>query len=220
MEEELAFYEKLGGKGLSSLTSNVKTRAMLKFLKEVLPKKGSILDVACGYGRLSIPLQKAGYIVEGIDIMASLINIARGEAKKQNLKVSFKVGDMRDLPYNKDSFDAAICVWSSFNHMLTEKDQVKALKEMNRVVRKDGVIVVDLPYFARPTKKLMQLGNFVGKSTHLFKNKVFGKSFVLFLHTKESLLRVIRKAFKDGAAHFTLKYKNIGGRRRLILFRR
>jgi ubiquinone/menaquinone biosynthesis C-methylase UbiE len=216
MEEELAFYEGLGAKGLALLTSNVKTNAMLKFLKEVLPKKGSILDIACGYGRLSIPLREAGYVVEGVDIIPMLIKTAQEEAKKQNLKINFKVGDMRNLLYGQDSFDAAICMWSSFNHMLTLKDQIKALKEMDRVVRKNGTIIVDLPYFSRPTKKLMRQGRFVGKN--LFKNNIGEENLVVFLHTKQSLLRVACKAFND--ENVVVKYKNIGGKRRLILFRR
>ncbi|MEM4056829.1 MAG: class I SAM-dependent methyltransferase [Thermoplasmatales archaeon] len=51
-----------------------------------------MLDLACGYGRFSIPLAAMRYDVEGIDITPLFIEIAKEEANKRNLGTEFRVG--------------------------------------------------------------------------------------------------------------------------------
>ena len=56
-----------------------------------------ILDAACGIGTQSIGLAQLGYTITASDISASELEQARKEAEKRNLKVEFKVADMRHL---------------------------------------------------------------------------------------------------------------------------
>jgi len=128
---------------------------------------------------------------------------------------------MRNLPYQARSFGAVICMWSSFCHLLTQKDQIAAITHMHRVLKQNGQIglrqgfvpqaIIDLPYFNQPNKKLHSTGTFETK--HIFKRTLFGLQTKMFLHTKETLTRVMKKT----KINYTLKYKNIGKRRRLIL---
>ena len=192
---------------------------MIDFLKKEIPVNGKVLDVACGYGRLTIPLQKTGYFMEGIDIASNLINAAKNKATKEKLNIKFRVGDMRDLPHKEKSFDAVICIWSSFCHMLTKTDQIRSLKEMYRVIRNGGSIIIDFPFFTKPTKKLLKQGSFVGRSSNLFKSKIKGLELTLFLHTKKSLLDVLNATFgeKLKTLQYSIKFISIGGKRRIIL---
>ena len=68
----------------------------------------TLLDVGCGSGQTAIPAAKIGLQVTGIDIAENLIEHARKLASKAKLDVSFDVGDAEDLPYDNNSFDAAI----------------------------------------------------------------------------------------------------------------
>ena len=143
------FYKKLGTSGLHKRVDQKHQNAYLRFLKKNLPPQGHILDCACGYGRLSIPLSYLGYQVRGIDISPDLIDEAKKRAEScQGTSVAFDLGDMRKLPYDDQSFDAVICMWSSFNELISRHDQDQALHEMMRVIKPGGTILIDVPYAA------------------------------------------------------------------------
>ena len=207
-------YLKLGAKGLSELTSKEKTSAQLAFLEKEIPSSGKILDVACGYGRLSIPLRQKGYSVYGIDISLNLIDAAKDNILASNVDIDFRLGDMRNLPYEDNFFDAVICMWTSFCHMLNKEDQIKAIREMVRVTRKNGVVIVDMP----DPKNNIENGCFIDDAGHLFKSKIKGFDILLFLHKKQSLEDLVEEAFgkNDHGHNVLIKYENIGKSRRLV----
>jgi len=197
------YYSKLKTKGMSNLMSKKRNQNYLTFIKSHLEKDQKILDLACGYGRLTIPLFKQGYDIEGIDLAPNFINDAKAQAKEKKLDIKFKVGNMLKLPYSADSFDALICMWSSFNHLLTQKDQVKGLNEMLRVLKKGGYAIIDMPY--HPIKN--------GK--HLVTAQIGGLELTDFIHDKTSLSEVIKKSKIKQA---TINIEPIGDRKRLLLY--
>jgi|TARA_Y100000310_G_C20634238_1_gene790329 ubiquinone/menaquinone biosynthesis C-methylase UbiE len=197
------FYKKLKTEGMSKLMTKERDKSYLQFLKSHLKKEQKILDLACGYGRLTIPLAKAKYNIEGIDLAPNFIKDAKAQAKEKNLKVPFKVGNMLELPYGDESFDVIICMWSSFNHLLTSKDQIKGLQEMLRILKKDGYAIIDMPSY-----KIIN-----GK--HLVKGNIGGFENVDFIHNRNSLSKII-KYLK--IKHSKIKIENIGDRKRLVLY--
>jgi ubiquinone/menaquinone biosynthesis C-methylase UbiE len=79
----------------------------------------------------------------GIDISEKMIDIARTKLPK----VYFSVGDVHELPFTSGYFDCVVTT-EAFHHYY---DQLKALKEMARVAKKGGkVIVVDVNFFLQP----------------------------------------------------------------------
>ena len=61
------------------------------FLKEAGLKKGDkILDVGCNYGPWSIKLAKKKMIVTGIDIIEDAIEVAKINAAKESLLITFE----------------------------------------------------------------------------------------------------------------------------------
>ena len=209
------FYSNIGTKGLSGLVDKKQTDAYLKFLNQYLLKDKKILDLCCGYGRLTIPLAKRGFDVEGIDIACNLINDAKNIARKANLKVRFKVGDMCNLPYGKSSFDFAICMWSSFNHLLTQKDQIEALEGAYRILKVGGLGIIDFPYYRDKTKNLLKYGKFLKNKSHLFSRTICGYQTVLYMHNKSSILNILKKA---KFIKYKIKCENIFHRRRQFLY--
>ncbi len=121
-----------------------------KELKIILPwikGKKKILDLACGYGRISIPLVERGFEVYGVDISQNLIEQAKQEASKKKVKIEFKVGKFTEIPYPDEFFEGVIIIWSSFCHLLTKTEQIRALKEIKRVLTSGGVVLIDIPYY-------------------------------------------------------------------------
>ncbi|MEM3906131.1 MAG: methyltransferase domain-containing protein [Nitrososphaerota archaeon] len=104
-----------------------------------------ILDLCCGQGRHSIELAKRGFRnIEGLDLSEYLIRLARKAAHQQGIKVSFRVGDARNTPYPNDTFDAVILMGNSFGYFTDKNEDIKLLREIHRVLRPYGRLLIDL----------------------------------------------------------------------------
>ena len=57
---------------------------------------------------------------------------------------------MKHLPFDHDVFDFSFCVWSSYNFMLSEADQVRALNEMSRTLKSGGKALIECRLHERP----------------------------------------------------------------------
>lgn len=134
----LDFYKKIGVKAFDDIAHEYRVDDEMPFLQTFCRKTDRILDVACGNGRVTLQLAKKGYDITGVDITTILIREARRRARIERLNIQFDIGDMCRLPYQGGSFDRIICMWNSFNHLLSVKDQKKTLHEMYRVLSKQG----------------------------------------------------------------------------------
>lgn len=98
-------------------------------------KEGSILDIGCGTGELLYIINKKGLKLYGIDLSDKMIEKAK--EKLQN-HANLTIGDSENLPYKDNKFDIIICN-DSFHHY---PNPIKALKEMNRVLKNNGKIIM------------------------------------------------------------------------------
>lgn len=113
--------------------------------KKYLPINSSILDCGCGTGFSSFLLAKADFKVAGMEI--SQLFLSEAMRKYGNQKgLSFCLGDAMEMPFPDSSFDA-VC---SF-HFLEHVPDIKCvLREMSRVVKRGGLIVIIAPNFLDP----------------------------------------------------------------------
>ncbi|TFG22970.1 MAG: methyltransferase domain-containing protein [Promethearchaeota archaeon] len=110
-----------------------------------LESNKKILDLCCGHGRHSLELAKRGFNrVEGLDKSRFLIQEAKKTARNKNLSVKFREGDARILPYPPDSFDVVMILGNSFGYFDSIQDDLKVLKEVFRVLKPWGHILIDL----------------------------------------------------------------------------
>lgn len=195
------FYEELGYNRLSKRKEPKHTKMELAYLVKLLKKEWKILDLACGYGRFTIPLAKRGFNVEGVDITPSLVEKANELSLKEGAKIRFVVGDMRSLPYKDNSFDAIICMWNSFSELFRKKDQIDSLNEIYRTLCTGGVAILE-----------MRNHKTSGVESEL---KISGiKSSPHYYHTRGSLRELLRICSIND---FDIFLDNLGGRKRLLL---
>jgi SAM-dependent methyltransferase len=90
----------------------------------------TLLDVACGRGYAAMMAAERGLIVSGIDASERQIDIARARVPGGD----FRVGDMRALPFDSESFDFV----SSFRGIIPGWEQ--AMDEAVRVLRPGGLV--------------------------------------------------------------------------------
>ena len=98
---------------------------------------GKILDVACGTG-LNIPLFPAGSDITAVDLSPNMLDIARANATKHGLNVNLAVMDAENLEFPDGSFDTVVSTLST----CTFPDPVKALQELKRICRPNGLILL------------------------------------------------------------------------------
>ncbi|MDH4211140.1 MAG: methyltransferase domain-containing protein [candidate division WOR-3 bacterium] len=99
-------------------------RAIAKILRKHGIARGRLLDIACGNGRICIPMAKKGYSITGIDISSLYIADAKKRAVRSRVKIEFICGDMRKLPrLVRGKFDAVFSVWTSIGYYDKKADE-------------------------------------------------------------------------------------------------
>ncbi len=92
-----------------------------------------MLDVCCGTGNAAAAAAALGVRIDGIDLARQPLDIARRRVPDGR----FQVADATSLPFDADTFDAAVSV---FGVIYTHGD--RAISELVRVVRPGGRIVI------------------------------------------------------------------------------
>lgn len=119
----------------------------VKILKKLQPKK--VLDIACGTGDFAIEDLKSGATeVIGLDISKGMVDVGIGKVNKKGLadKVSLRVGDSENIPFEENSFDGITVGFGVRNFENLEK----GLSEMHRVLNPEGQLIV--LEFSKPKK--------------------------------------------------------------------
>lgn len=107
---------------------------MYELIRPVVKAK-TVLELATGTGMIAKNIVNAAAHIEATDASAEMI----AEAKRDNrsAKLHFSVQDMFCLPYADQSFDVVIV--SNALHIVPQPE--KALQEIKRVLKDDGVLI-------------------------------------------------------------------------------
>src|SRR5690242_5035466 len=73
-----------------------------------------VLEVACGSGRVVLPMARAGFEVVGIDISPHMLALARQKLAAANVEAELVQDDMRTFRLERGEFDLAIVAVKSF----------------------------------------------------------------------------------------------------------
>jgi ubiquinone/menaquinone biosynthesis C-methylase UbiE len=136
---------------------NINSELVLPYV-DLLPSENNlVLDAGCGSGRTSIAVSKIlknGKIIAVDKFDAPYIDDGGKKLLEKNLKVAnitdkveIQTQDITALKFEKETFDAAVSSYA-IDHL--GKDKLKALKEINRVLKKDGklLMIIMLPNYA------------------------------------------------------------------------
>ncbi|MDX0322290.1 methyltransferase domain-containing protein [Sinorhizobium meliloti] len=101
----------------------------------------SVLDLGCGYGRITNRLAEKGARLVGLDISPVLLKKAEADAAGRGVNVEYVLGDMRSLPW-RDRFDAAFLWYTTFGYF-DDADNERVLREAASSLRQGGCLLID-----------------------------------------------------------------------------
>ena len=158
--------------------------------------KKELLEVACGSGRVLIPLLQKGFEVDGIDYSSAMLDSCRKACKALDLNPNLLERNMSLFHLNK-TYEAIIIPGGSIQFMESREDLIQALKCYYTHLKYEGIIMIDI---------LLQ----TDFASHLVKTRLWenNKNEVITLEEKRIELDIVNQRtisllkyekWKDGA---------------------
>lgn len=117
-------------------TESEPPKELMELIESGKIKPCKVLDIGCGEGFYAIYLASKGFDVTGIDISENAIEIAKENAKKQNVKIKFMPLDVDNLEEIKDKFDF-VFEWAVLHHIFPERRQ-KYIEHIKKILNENG----------------------------------------------------------------------------------
>ncbi len=108
---------------------------------ELLPSLRMILDAGCGTGGL-LKLMQDDYQVMGFDASPEAVLLA---SRRNGVARKIVSGGIEYIPFQDCCFDAATCIDVLYHQLV--RYELQALKELNRVLKPGGYLIVQVPAF-------------------------------------------------------------------------
>ncbi len=110
-------------------------------------KYGSLLDLACGSGSLTLELARRGCDMVAVDGSQEMLALARDKAADVGSQVLWLCQDMRQLDLF-GTVEGAVCTLDSFNHLRSTKDIAEVLHRLSLFIEPKGLLIFDVntPY--------------------------------------------------------------------------
>jgi 2-polyprenyl-3-methyl-5-hydroxy-6-metoxy-1,4-benzoquinol methylase len=101
----------------------------------------NVLDVAAGTGHVTELLASLGFNLTSIDLTEEMLMAARVRIRNKGLKSAFILGNAFTLPFADATFQ--IVVSTRFLHLWPQAQQSSLIREMVRVLKPGGMLIVD-----------------------------------------------------------------------------
>jgi SAM-dependent methyltransferase len=136
---------------------------------------GSVLELGCGTGRITLPLARGGVRVVGLDRSAPMLERARarvkrmrGTARTRPVRPVLVRGDIRALPFRRGRFAMVLAPYGVLQSLVSERDLRSALDSVARVLAPGGTfgidLVPDVPNWREYRNKVQLAGRAAGGS--------------------------------------------------------
>jgi SAM-dependent methyltransferase len=104
---------------------------------------GPVLELACGTGRLTIPLAQDGHEVVGLDASPTMLRAAREKARVEGLEITFLEDDMRSFALPR-RFGLVLVGCNSLAHLTGTEDLLACLAAVRRHLGPGGILAFDI----------------------------------------------------------------------------
>jgi SAM-dependent methyltransferase len=141
-----------------------------------LQRQGSVLELGCGTGRISLPLARAGISVVGIDRSQPMLQRAakrlsamrKRAGGRDTRRLCLVRGDIRFLPFAPASFSTVLAPYGILQSLVRDKDLNSTLAAVANVLARGGLFGVDLvpdvPNWREYSNRIQMKGRAAGGS--------------------------------------------------------
>lgn len=116
----------------------------LNFYRRQVARYGEpVLELACGSGRLTIPLAREGIDITGLDISEEMLQLAKSKASKSGLSIRFIRGDIRSFDLG-EKFKFIVIPAQSLSHLHTREEIEDCFSCVRRHLADEGRFLIEL----------------------------------------------------------------------------
>jgi len=101
-----------------------------------------ILDLGCGQGRHTLLLARKYFQAFALDISPTAVTTTKNSLEKEGLSAAIMVGDMREIAYPDNFFDAVLA-WRSL-YLGNINEVSRSFAEAKRILRPGGIIYASI----------------------------------------------------------------------------
>ena len=125
------------------------------YMRQAKASAGPVLELACGTGRITLPIAAAGIEIAGVDVSSEMIELAREKAQAANLAIEWHVQDIRTLELHR-RFGLVFIATNALQHLHDPASLRAFFSRMHAHLRPDGLLVIDVfnPAVAKLCRKL------------------------------------------------------------------
>lgn len=113
------------------------------YLSECKKARGPVLELACGTGRLAIPLKKAGVDITGLDLAAPMLKRAAAKAAAAGVELELVRGDARSFDLGR-RFRLIFMAFNSMQHLGKLEDLEGLFRSVRRHLSPGGRFILDV----------------------------------------------------------------------------
>ena len=113
------------------------------YLEEARRSGGPVLELACGTGRLTIPIAQSGVQMVGLDIAPSMLAHARTKAAAAGVKIEFVEGDCREFDLGR-RFALIFMAFNSMQHLHDYESLAALFPNVRKHLAEGGRFVFDV----------------------------------------------------------------------------
>lgn len=113
------------------------------YVDEAIATKGPVLELACGTGRITLPIARQGVDITGLDLMPSMLAQAEVKSGAEGLKVRWVQGDYRDYDLGQ-RFDLVFVAFNSLLHLHDVDSYERFFAAASRHLAPTGRLIIDV----------------------------------------------------------------------------
>jgi len=134
-----SYWETVPGKNIPS------SLELYPIIYNYLQDGDNVLDIGCGFGKISLELVSLGYLVTGIDINPAAVKLSKAAANSLELdrkiegRAEFQVGNASFLPFHRSSFNFAV-MQAFLTSVPDPQERARIIQEAFRVLKPEGYL--------------------------------------------------------------------------------
>ena len=145
--KERSFFSKFEEFLINNYFSKIFTRVILNVAKM---KQGEIFEPGYGGGMASATLAKKGFNLTCMDLSQNAIKKNQELFQEYTLSGKFLIGDIFNIPISSEKFDIVFNQGVMEHFRLEGMNPSSAVKEMYRLVKKNGTLIIFVPAYYSP----------------------------------------------------------------------